>query len=59
MESGHACTVSLDPRFVNEWLGCGSFDMAETIELEAQDATSAVVLRAQDCRCVVMPLAAE
>ena len=59
VEAGHACSVSLDPRFVVEWLGCGSFDTAETIELEAQDATSAVVLRAQDCRCVIMPLAKE
>ena len=59
VESGHACTVSLDPAFVTEWLGCGSFDASETIEVEAEDKTSAVVLRAQDCRCVVMPLAAE
>lgn len=59
IEAGHACTVKLDPRFVTEWLGCGSFDTSETIELEAEDAQSAVVLRSQDCRCVVMPLAAE
>lgn len=59
VEAGHACTVSLDPRFVTDWLGCGSFDLAETIELEAEGKTSAVVLRAQDCRCIVMPLAAE
>jgi DNA polymerase-3 subunit beta len=57
--AGQACTVSLDPRFVTDWLGCGSFDLAETVELEAADAQSAVVLRAQDCRCVVMPLAVE
>jgi DNA polymerase-3 subunit beta len=56
VESGHACTVSLDPAFVTEWLGCGSFDLQETIEIEAADAQSAVVLRAQDCRCVIMPL---
>lgn len=56
VEAGDACVVSLDPAFVTEWLGCGSFDLAETIEVEAQDAQSAVVLRAQDCRCVVMPL---
>lgn len=59
VEAGQACTVSLDPRFVTEWLGCGSFDLAETVELEAADAKSAVVLRAQDCRCVVMPLSTE
>jgi len=59
VEPGQTCTVSLDPRFVTEWLGCGSFDNAETVELEAADAQSAVVLRTQDCRCVVMPLAVE
>jgi len=59
VEPGQTCVVSLDPRFVCEWLGCGSFDNAETVELEAADAQSAVVLRAQDCRCVVMPLAVE
>jgi len=59
VQAGHGCTVSLDPRFVTEWLGCGSFDEAETIEVEAEDGKSAVVLRAQDCRCVVMPLAAD
>ncbi len=57
VEPGQACTVMLDPQFVCQWLGCGSFDMAETIELEALDKQSAVVLRAQDSRCIVMPLA--
>jgi DNA polymerase-3 subunit beta len=57
VEAGHACNVKLDPRFVCEWLSCGSFDWAETIEVEAEDAQSAVVLRAQDARCVIMPLA--
>lgn len=56
VEPGHACSVSLDPRYLTDWLGCGSFDEAETIEVEAENHTSAVVLRAQDCRCVVMPL---
>ena len=59
VEPGHACSVSLDPHFVTEWLACGSFDDAETIELEAENATSAVVLRAQDCRTVIMPMAKE
>lgn len=59
VEAGHACSVSLDPRFVVEWLGCGSFDTAETVEFEAESAEAAVVLRAQDCRCVIMPLAKE
>lgn len=59
VEAGDACVVSLDPAFVTEWLGCGSFDMAETIEVEAESKTTAVVMRAQDNRCVVMPLAAD
>lgn len=57
VEPGQAFTVMLDPTFVTQWLGCGSFDLAETIELEAVDKQSAVVLRAQDSRCIVMPLA--
>lgn len=57
--AGHACVVKLDPRFVVEWLGCGSFDLAETIEVEAESDTTAVVLRAQNSRCVIMPLAKE
>jgi len=57
VEPGHSAVVKLDPRFVTEWLACGSFDMAETIEIEAEDAQSAVVLRSQDSRCVIMPLA--
>ena len=56
VQPGQACTVMLDPQFVCQWLGCGSFDLAETVELEAVDKASAVVLRAQDCRCIVMPL---
>ena len=56
VEPGQAFTVMLDPTFVTQWLGCGSFDLAETIELEAVDKASAVVLRAQDSRCIVMPL---
>jgi DNA polymerase-3 subunit beta len=57
VQAGQGCTVMLDPQFVCQWLGCGSFDLAETVELEAVDKASAVVLRAQDSRCIVMPLA--
>ena len=57
VQAGHACRVKLDPVFVLQWLDCGSFDTAETIEVEAEDEQSAVVMRAQDCRCVIMPLA--
>jgi len=59
VESGKNAVVKLDPRFVTEWLGCGSFDTEETISVEAVDAQSAVVLRADDCRCVIMPMADE
>lgn len=59
MEVGHNCSVKLDPRFLVEWLGCKSFDVLEPIELEAESAVTAVVLKSGDCRCVVMPLAAE
>ena len=59
VQPGHACSVKVDPQFVTEWLGCGSFDLAETVEIEVEDAESAVVLRAQDCRCVIMPMAKE
>jgi DNA polymerase-3 subunit beta len=56
VEAGHACTVMIDPVFLTEWLNCGSFDKAETIEVEAESESSAMVLRAQDYRCVIMPL---
>ena len=59
IESGHACTVKVDPAFITQWLGCKSFDVLETIELEAESAVTAVVLRAQDSRCVIMPLSNE
>lgn len=57
VQAGHACRVKLDPAYVTEWLGCGSFDQAETIEVEAENEQAAVVLRSQDCRCIVMPMA--
>jgi DNA polymerase-3 subunit beta len=56
LEVGASCSVSLDPRFITEWLACGSFDELETIRMEAESPTAAVVLAAGDCRCVVMPL---
>jgi len=57
VEAGHACTVKLDPRFVLGWLRCGSIDPAETITLMAKDAESSVILRSEDVRTVIMPLA--
>lgn len=59
VDPGHECTVALDPRFVVEWLKVKTFDKFESIEVDAQDAQSTVVLRAQNCRCVVMPIATE
>lgn len=58
VEAGQACTVKLDPRFVREWLECGSIDPAETVCLTATDGDSAVVLSASETiRTVIMPLA--
>jgi hypothetical protein len=50
--------VKLDPHFAAQWLACGSFDLAETVRLEAVDPQSAVVLRCGDhCRTIIMPMA--
>lgn len=57
VESGKNAVVKLDPTFVTDWLDCGSFDAEEAISVEAVDGQSAVVFRAGDCRCVIMPLA--
>jgi len=58
VEAGHSVSVRLDPRFAAEWLGCGSFDAAETVRVEALDSQSAIVLRCGDhCRTVIMPMA--
>jgi DNA polymerase-3 subunit beta len=59
VEAGHACKVSLDPRYLQDWLGCRAIDEAETITVHAKDAGSAVVLSNGDVRCVIMPLAAD
>lgn len=60
VEAGQACTVKLDPRFVREWLECGSIDPAETVCLTATDGDSAVVLSASETiRTVIMPLAGD
>jgi len=57
---GHQCSVKLDPRFVLQWLRCGSIDPAETIAFSAKDAESAVIIKAGDnVRTVIMPLAKE
>lgn len=56
---GHLVTVRIDPRFAEQWLACGSFDQAEVVKLEATDAGSAVVLRLDNYRTVIMPMAAD
>jgi len=55
VESGTECTVAIDPRFAVEWLR--QLDAAETVEVEAENASAAVVFRAENLRNVVMPLA--
>lgn len=57
--AGHAVTVKIDPRFAEQWLACGSFDLAEVVKLEATDPGSAVVLRLDQYRTVIMPMAAD
>ena len=59
MEAGQPVTVQIDPAFASQWLGCGSFDRAEIVAIEARDAQSSVVLRCGDCRTVIMPMAAD
>lgn len=55
VEAGTSTLVNIDPRFALEWLR--TLDPAETVEVEAENADSAVVFRAGDLRNVVMPLA--
>lgn len=57
VEFGQAATVSLDPRYVVDWLK--SVDSAETVEVEAAAAGDAVVFRCEGATGVVMPLAVE
>lgn len=54
VEVGTPCTVKIDPRFAVEWLR--TIDPVETVEIEAENAESAVVFRAGERRNVVMPL---
>ena len=54
VEPGTACTVKLDPAFAIEWLQ--QLDPAETVQVEAESESTAVIFRAGDCRNVVMPM---
>jgi DNA polymerase-3 subunit beta len=55
---GQACSVKMDPRFVVDWLR-NLDDLAVPVEIEAVDASSAVILRCDDATGVIMPLAQE
>lgn len=57
MEAGHACTVKLDPRFVEDFLSHLPPDGEPTVSIHAKDADNAVVFRCDDFTGVVMPLA--
>jgi len=54
---GEACEIKLNPRFLEQWLK--QVDPACEVEVEVADAQSAAVLRCDDARCVIMPLAAD
>ena len=62
VQAGTPCTVKIDPRYAVEWLR--TLDAAETVEIEAEDESSAVVFRGGEptdgkhpLRNVVMPMA--
>lgn len=60
LEFGNESVVSLDPRFVSDFLR--SIDQDEPVHIEAAGTGDAVVLWTgddQDCKCVIMPLAAD
>ena len=57
VEAGKACTVKLDPVFVQKWLSGLPADGEPTISIQATDAQSAVVLRTDTFTGVIMPLA--
>lgn len=59
VEFGAACTVKLDPLFVSQWLTGLPADGEPTVSVQATDAQSAVVLRADDFTGVIMPLAGD
>lgn len=57
VESGHACTVKLDPAFVLQFLAGLPADGEPTVSIHAKDASAAVVFRCDDYTGLVMPLA--
>ena len=57
VEVGHKVSTRLNPRFVREWLSCGSIDPAEAVTLTIADKASAVVLSVgENTRTVIMPM---
>lgn len=59
VEAGTACTVSLNPEYVRDWLTGLPADGEPTVSVQAKDAQSAVVLRSDSYTGVIMPLAAD
>jgi DNA polymerase-3 subunit beta len=59
VESGDKATVTLDPLFVQQWLGGIDSEAEPEVEVEAVDAESAVILRCGDNTGVIMPLAVD
>jgi DNA polymerase-3 subunit beta len=57
VEAGDKATVKMDPVFVQQWLNGVDSESEPDVEVEAVDATSAVILRCGDNTGVIMPLA--
>lgn len=56
VSSGSECRVMLNPGYVVDWLRELPLDAEPTVDVEAKDGESAVVLRCGDHLAVVMPL---
>lgn len=57
VEAGTACSFTVNPDYVTEFLAGLDKEDEPHVEIEAEDAESAVILRCGDSLCVVMPLA--
>jgi len=56
LSSGSECRVKLNPGYVVDWLKELPLDAEPTVDVDARDGESAVVLRCGDHLAVVMPL---
>lgn len=56
VSSGSECRVKLNPSYVVEWLRELPMDAEPTVDVQATDSDSAVVLRCGDHLAVIMPL---